>query len=87
MAPLQSILLRLVSRNVQSIVDFVVRLDAQLDAFLEKHDAEVAAKEAEIVQIAERAEQTIADLRADIEAKAKAASVVVAIKLSLPKGD
>lgn len=87
MPSLQSILLRFVARNVQSIVDFVVALDARLDKFLLDNDAEVAAKEKEIADLAKQTADRISEIESEISEKVKAAGVILGIKNSLPKGD
>lgn len=56
---LKSVILRYVARNVQSIVDFMTSLDTHLDAYLEKHDAEVAAFESKIAGINKLASNAI----------------------------
>lgn len=87
MPSLQSILLRFIARNVQSIVDFMVALDARLDQFLLDNDAEVAAKEKEIADLAKETADRISAMEDEISEKVKAAAIIFGIKNSLPKGD
>ena len=87
MPSLQSILLRFIARNVQSIVDFMVALDARLDQFLLDNDAEVAAKEKEIAALVEETADKVSAMEAEISEKVKAAAIIFGIKKSLPKSD
>lgn len=84
---LTSILLRFIARNVDSIVNFVNKLDAELDAFMARHDAEVAAFETEIEQVWEDAEKRVAEIEQSIEDKAKAALIVAGLKKALPTAE
>lgn len=92
---LDSILLRWVARSSDSIVSFFVRLDARLDVFLAKHDAEVAGFEDDIagikqdvvneVQRLEReAAEAVNDVEAKIAEKRDAAAILLGLKAALP---
>lgn len=94
---LTSIILRYVARNVDSIVSFINKLDASLDAYMAKHDLEVAGFEQDIEDVIGRAkadaasiiataEDKAAHLRALISHKAQSAATVAAIKAALPTG-
>lgn len=95
---LQSIFFRWVARSSDSLVAFVVRLDATLDKFLAKHDEEVAGFEQEIIDLrndaeaeAERiikeAEDAVQGVTDKIEEKVKAAKILAGLKNSLPTGE
>ena len=68
---LQSALLRLVARNVQSIVDFMIALDTKLDAFLEKHDAEVSKFEKKIDDLFDTADERSKEIISAAEARSE----------------
>jgi hypothetical protein len=84
MPTLQSILLRFVARNVQSIVDFMTALDTKLDAFLVAHDNEVAALEDKIEAVFDDANKRVSEIEAEIESKVKSAAIVAGLKAGLP---
>jgi hypothetical protein len=65
---LNSLFLRLIARSSDSLVAFVIALDAKLDLFLAKHDADVAGLESEIVSIVESADAKIDAIRDDADA-------------------
>ena len=81
---LTKILLAIVGRSADSIVHFVIRLDAKLEAYLAAHNADVAAIEDEIEQTRQNAEAHVAELRQEIADRTAKANVVQAIKSSLP---
>lgn len=92
---LTSIFLRFVARNVDGLIGFLNKLDAELDTFLAKHDSEVAGfeqdikdllndAEAEAKRILDEAEAAAADLRDEITGRVKKAATVAAIKAALP---
>jgi DNA repair ATPase RecN len=94
---LQSIALAWISRNVDALVAFITKLDARLDVFLAKHDAEVVGYEQDIedvmhsayelaAKIEREAEEVANDLRTKIDASIKSAATVKAIKAALPTG-
>lgn len=95
---LKSFLFRWIARSSDSLVAFIISLDAELDKFLAKHDAEVAgfeqdiidareAAEAEAKRIIDEAEETVKDITSTIEAKANAARILLNLKKSLPTGE
>lgn len=67
---LNSLLLRLIARSSDSLVAFVIALDAKLDLFLAQHDATVADLEDEAKAILEdaeaEAERILAEARAGV---------------------
>lgn len=69
---LNSILLRLIARSSDSLVAFVIALDAKIDKFLAQHDSTVANLEDQIGDIFENAEDEIIRVRAEAD-KATAA--------------
>lgn len=96
---LTSAFLRFIARDANAIVAFVTKLNDRLDSFLAKHDAEVAAFEAdieiavsygkaEIARIEAMIEAMIEDevetIKSKIEDKAAAAAIVATIKAALP---
>lgn len=66
---LNSLFLRLIARSSDSLVAFVIALDAKLDTFLAKHDAELAELEGKIGDIIDDAEAEVEIIRADAETK------------------
>lgn len=94
---LSSVLLRLVARSSDSLVKFVVGLDAALDKFIAKHDDEVAAAEqrvrdiaadaaAEVERIQAAAADAVQTVENELAEKAKAAKILIGLKGSLPTG-
>lgn len=59
---LNSLLLRFIARSSDSLVAFVLALDAKLDAFLAEHDTKVTELENEIDNLYETANQRIAEI-------------------------
>ncbi len=95
---LKSLFFRWVARSSDSIVAFVISLDAELDKFLAKHDAEVAGFEQEIVdlrneaqaeaqRILDEAEDAVKSVTDTIDEKVKAAKILAGLKKSLPTGE
>lgn len=95
---LKSLFFRWVARSSDSIVAFVISLDAELDKFLAKHDAEVAGFEQEIVdlrndaqaeaqRILDEAEEAVKSVTDTIDEKVKAAKILAGLKKSLPTGE
>lgn len=95
---LKSLFFRWVARSSDSIVAFVISLDAELDKFLAKHDAEVAEFEQEIVdlrndaqaeaqRILDEAEDAVKSVTDTIDEKVKAAKILAGLKKSLPTGE
>lgn len=92
---LTSILTRFIARNSDALVAFIVKLDARLDAFLAKHDTELASIEheieivtshaaAEVARIEALAEDQVETLKEQITQRVQKAAVVAAIKAALP---
>lgn len=92
---LTSVVVRVIARSSNSIVSFFTALDARLDVFLAKHDAEVLAFENEVagikakaqteaLRIAREAKEEVEEIEAKIAAKSDAAAVLLGIKNSLP---
>ena len=95
---LKSLFFRWVARSSDSIVAFVISLDAELDKFLAKHDAEVAGFEQKIVdlrndaqaeaqRILDEAEDAVKSVTDTIDEKVKAAKILAGLKKSLPTGE
>lgn len=94
---LTSLLLRWVARSSDSLVAFVVGLDAKLDVFLLKHDADVAGFEQEVRDITAVAEAAVEAIREEageqvskverkIDDATRAASILKGLKDALPTG-
>lgn len=95
---LTSLFLRWVARSADALVSFIVELDAKLDAFLLKHDADVAAFEQEIEDAFEDAERIVEEVHAAASERAaaiknkideanKAATILKGLKQALPTGN
>ena len=93
---LNSLFLRLIARSSDSLVAFVIALDAKLDSFLAKHDSDVAGFEAEIGEIINDAEaqiesiraeadEAVADVKAAIDKAVETAEVLARLKTVLSK--
>lgn len=81
---LTSAILRFFSRDIDALVAFINKLDARLDAFMARHDAEVAAFEQDIEDTLNDAHLRVAQIEEKIEDKLKAAAIVAGIKAALP---
>jgi len=93
---LQSFLLRFIARSSDSLVSFVIALDAKLDTFLAQHDAEVTNLEnqiedllddakAEAQRILNEAEDDVAAVREEITKAVNNAEVLARLKAVLTK--
>jgi hypothetical protein len=87
MPTLQSLILRVIARNVQSLVDFMGALDAKLDAYLVAHDTEVAALEQQIEDAFDAAYKRANEIDDQIAAKVKNAAIVAKLKSGLPTAE
>jgi len=67
---LNSFLLRFIARSSDSLVAFILALDAKIDIFLAQHDDTVNMLEEQIEGIFTDNEEEVARLRAEAEAKA-----------------
>jgi hypothetical protein len=93
---LNSFLLRFIARSSNSLVAFVIALDAKLDIFLAQNDDRVnnleeqvedlfADAEDEVTRIREQAELKAAEVRAEIAEAVAAAKVLANLKNVLTK--
>lgn len=81
---LTSLFLRFVSRNVQSIVNFVHKLDAEFDAFLARHAVELEGLKTDIANIEAVAKTKVESIEETIAEKVRAAETVLGLKNALP---
>ncbi len=81
---LTKLFLRFVSRNVQSIVNFVHKLDAEFDAFLARHEIDLAGLKTDITNIETEAKKRIESIEDTIAEKVRAAETVLGLKNALP---